>query len=53
MLSKHLPKETLSLISFTGYEFNRIEFTPIHDAIILNDIVDVLNEFENSMVRYI
>ncbi|CAH2096094.1 unnamed protein product [Euphydryas editha] len=42
-------------ISFTkstdldSYEFNRIEFTPLHDAIILNDIVDVLNEFDNNM----
>ncbi|XP_050350559.1 putative uncharacterized protein DDB_G0282133 [Nymphalis io] len=32
-----------------SYEINRIEFTPLHDAIILNDIVDIMSEFENSM----
>ncbi|XP_064072830.1 protein PFC0760c-like [Vanessa tameamea] len=32
-----------------SYEINRIEFTPLHDAIILNDIVDIFSEFENNM----
>ncbi|XP_046965927.1 uncharacterized protein LOC124534238 [Vanessa cardui] len=32
-----------------SYEINRIEFTPLHDAIILNDIVDIFSELENSM----
>ncbi|CAG9561820.1 unnamed protein product [Danaus chrysippus] len=33
----------------TGYEVNRIEFTPVHDAIIFKDIADIMTEFENNM----
>lgn len=34
----------------TGSEVNSLDFTPLYDTIILSDVADIINEFENNMV---
>ncbi|OWR46645.1 hypothetical protein KGM_207761 [Danaus plexippus plexippus] len=41
--------KSIICIDFDSYEVNRIEFTPVHDAIIFKDIADIMTEFENNM----
>ncbi|XP_045772797.1 uncharacterized protein LOC123872523 [Maniola jurtina] len=40
---------TFAKAQFDSYEINQIDLTPIHDAIIFNDIADIINDFENNM----
>nr|XP_034832397.1 uncharacterized protein LOC117989182 [Maniola hyperantus] len=40
---------TFTKAQYDSYEINQIDLTPIHDAIIFNDIADIINDFENNL----
>lgn len=43
----------VNIVAGLGSEVNRLDFAPLYDTIILSDVADIINEFENNMVSVI